>query len=262
MQSGAQVALLGSTAARELFPHDDPINQEIRIGRAQFTVIGVMESQGQSVTGRDQDDTVFVPLRSARQRIFGLNRANANAVNLLYVKVEDPERVAGAQAEVSDLLRNRHGLVDNQKADFGISNLAEIYAAHETSARTTSLLLAAVAAITMLAGGFGIASVMLASVTQRRCEIGLRVAVGARTRDIVAQFLSESVTIALLGALPGLLIGAAAAAALGAIFDWPILFKAQTMALTILGSALIGLAAGLIPAVRAAGLDPIEALQS
>lgn len=260
MQSGAQVALLGSTVAEKLFGPTNPIDQEIRIGRAPFTVIGVMHPRGQSVSGRDQDDTVFVPLRSARQRILGLNRANANAVNLLYVQVNHPDQVADAQQAVSNLLRDRHRLTAEQKADFGISNLAEIYAVHEASARTTSLLLIAVASIALIAGGFGIASVMLASVTQRRAEIGLRVALGARTRDIVTQFLSESMTIAVIGAIPGVATGIAVALSLSAMHGWPVLISAQSTALTVFGSALIGLAAGLVPALRAARLDPIQAL--
>ena len=262
MQNGAQVALLGSTVAEKLFGNSDPINQQIRIGRAPLVVIGVMHPRGQSVSGRDQDDTVFIPLRSARQRILGLNRANANAVNLLYVQVDNPHRVAEAQAAVSELLRDRHGLAANQKADFGISNLAEIYAAHEASARATSMLLIAVASITLIAGGAGIASVMLASVMQRRSEIGLRVAVGARRRDIALQFLTESMAVAVLGAIPGVVIGVFAALLLSAVFHWPLIFSIASIGLTVLVSATIGLAAGLIPALRAARLDPIQSLQA
>jgi putative ABC transport system permease protein len=262
MQSGAQVAILGSTLAARIFGEGDPLTHDIRIGRAPFRIIGVMKSRGQSVSGRDQDDTIFVPLRSARQRVLGINRVNPNAINLLYVKISDPTRMYEAEQAIEQLLRDRHRISPDQKSDFGISNLADVYAVYESSARTISFFLAMVASISLIAGGVGIANVMLASINERSFEIGLRVAVGAKRRDIALQFLAESLAIALIGALPGIALGIIAALVLGAIYHWPLILTAQSIGLVVAISAAIGLISGSAPALRAARHDPIRALQA
>jgi putative ABC transport system permease protein len=262
IRNGAQVAILGATVARKLFERERPLNQTIRIGQAPFKVIGVMEARGQSLIGQDQDDLVFVPLTSARQRILGVNRVNANSVNLIFVQVSDAERIFEIEQAVEQLLRDRHRIPPDQKSDFGIRHLADVYGVHATSVRTASLLLAIIAGVALIGGGCGIANVMLASVTERRPEIGLRIAVGARKRDIALQFLTEAAAIAISGALPGIAVGTLGALILGAAFDWPLSMPLHLVGFVIAACIAVGLAAGLIPALRAARLDPIQALQA
>ncbi len=189
---GAQVALIGQTVARTLYGGLDPVGQELRIRNVPFRVVGVMAKKGQSTWGQDQDDVVFVPLNTARQRVLGRNQANARAVGSIYVKVRDGESMSGVEDDVKALLRQRHRLQPGQDDDFTIRNLADIAATREASARTLALLLAAVAGVSLAVGGIGIMNIMLVSVTERTREIGLRLAVGARQRDILRQFLFEA----------------------------------------------------------------------
>ena len=258
---GAQVALIGQTVARTLYGGLDPVGQELRIRNVPFTVVGVMATKGQSAFGQDQDDVVFVPLNTARQRVLGRNLANARAIGSIYVKVREGDALSGVEDEVKLLLRQRHRLQPNQEDDFSIRNLADIAATREASARTLALLLAAVAGVSLAVGGIGIMNIMLVSVTERTREIGLRLAVGARQRDIMRQFLFEAVGLSVIGGAVGVISGMAAAYAIAHAAGWPLLIEPQSVVLAVVFSGMVGVFFGWYPALRASKLDPIEALR-
>jgi putative ABC transport system permease protein len=258
---GLQVALIGQTVGRNLFGGLDPVGQELRIRNVPFRIIGVMAKKGQSTWGQDQDDVVFIPLNTARQRVLGRNQANARAVGSIYVKVRDGEDLTLVEDEVKTLLRQRHRVQPGQEDDFSIRNLADIAATREASARTLALLLAAVAGVSLAVGGIGIMNIMLVSVTERTREIGLRLAVGARQWDILRQFLFEATGLAAIGGLIGVLIGVAAAYLISNAADWPLLIQPESILLAVLFSGLVGVFFGWYPALRASRLDPIEALR-
>jgi putative ABC transport system permease protein len=259
---GAQVALLGQTVARNLFGETDPIGETIRIRKVPFQVIGVMARKGQSSFGTDQDDVVFVPMDAARNRVMGRNRANARSVSSIYVKVREGESLQQTEEEARTLLRQMHRLQPGQEDDFQIRNLADIAATREASARTLAFLLAAAAAVSLIVGGIGIMNIMLVSVSERTREIGLRLAVGARPRDILRQFLIEAVALSTIGGAAGLVLGIGAAYVVAAQAGWPLLIEPQIAVLAVVFSALVGIFFGWYPARRASGLDPVEALRA
>lgn len=258
---GAQVALIGQTVARTLYGGLDPVGQELRIRNVPFRVVGVMGKKGQSTWGQDQDDVVFVPLNTARQRVLGRNQANARAVGSIYVKVRDGESLSVAEEDVKALLRQRHRMQPGQDDDFSIRNLADIAATREASARTLALLLAAVAGVSLAVGGIGIMNIMLVSVTERTREIGLRLAVGARQRDILRQFLFEATGLAAIGGAVGVMLGVGAAYIISNAAGWPLLIQPESIVLAVAFSGLVGVFFGWYPALRASRLDPIEALR-
>jgi putative ABC transport system permease protein len=258
---GAQVALLGETVAQTLFGSVDPVGEMIRIRNVPLQVIGVMAKKGQSAVGQDQDDVVFVPLNAARQRVLGRNLANARSIGAIYVKVREGESLSTAEEDVKALLRQRHRLQPQQDDDFSIRNLAEIAATREASARTLAWLLAAVAGVSLAVGGIGIMNIMLVSVTERTREIGLRVAVGARRRDIRRQFLFEAAGLAGIGGIVGVVAGVVAAYFIANAAGWPLLVQTSTIVLAVAFSGLVGIFFGWYPALRASRLDPIEALR-
>jgi putative ABC transport system permease protein len=258
---GAQVALIGQTVARTLYGGLDPVGQELRIRNVPFRVVGVMGKKGQSTWGQDQDDVVLVPLNTARQRVLGRNQANARAIGSIYVKVRDGENMSGAEEDAKALLRQRHRLQPGQDDDFSIRNLADIAATREASARTLALLLAAVAGVSLAVGGIGIMNIMLVSVTERTREIGLRLAVGARQRDILRQFLFEATGLAAIGGAIGVLLGVGAAYLISNAAGWPLLIQPESIVLAVAFSGLVGVFFGWYPALRASRLDPIEALR-
>ena len=259
---GAQVILLGQTVARQLFGEDDPVGQSIRVRNVPFTVIGTMDRKGQTVFGTDQDDIVFVPLLTARQRVVGANRANNRSVNQIMVKVREGENLAAAEAEIRALVRQRHRLQDGVDDDFQIRNLAEISATREQSARTLAMLLAAVAGVSLVVGGIGIMNIMLVSVSERTREIGVRMAVGARPGDILRQFLIEATTLALAGGAIGIALGLGVAKVVADTAGWPLLIQPEVIGIAVVFSAAVGVASGLYPAIRAARLDPVVALRT
>ncbi|MCZ7643400.1 MAG: ABC transporter permease [Pseudorhodoplanes sp.] len=258
---GAQVALLGQTVARNLYGGLDPVDQELRIRNVPFRVIGVMGRKGQSTWGQDQDDVVFVPLNTARQRVLGRNLANARAVGAIYVKVREGESLTQTEDEVKALLRQRHRIQPGQDDDFSIRNLADIAATREASASTLAVLLAAVAGVSLAVGGIGIMNIMLVSVTERTREIGLRLAVGARPKDILRQFLFEAAGLAGIGGAVGVVIGVAVASIISTFAGWPLLIQPEAVLLAVAFSGLVGVFFGWYPALRASRLDPIEALR-
>jgi len=262
MSGAAKVCIVGQTVVRQLFGATDPIGQTIRIRRVPFTVIGVLENKGQSMMGTDQDDLVLMPLNTARNRVLGATTlAKQRAVSVIWVKVDDGLDTNAVANQVSALLRQRHRLQPGADDDFSLRNLAEIMAAREASSRVLTLLLAAVASVSLVVGGIGIMNIMLVSVTERTREIGLRMAVGARTRDILGQFLVEAVTLSLIGGLVGTLIGVGGAFAVGHIAGWRVLLSGEAVLLAVAFAFLIGVFFGFYPARKAARLNPVEALR-
>jgi putative ABC transport system permease protein len=257
----AQVALLGLTVARTLFDESDPVGQSIRIRNVPFTIIGVLAPKGQTTFGQDQDDIVMLPFGTARQRIFGVSRANARNVGSILIKIREGDDMAQAEDDMRALLRQRHRLQANQDDDFIVRNLTEIAATRDASSRTLALLLAAVAAVSLAVGGIGIMNIMLVSVTERTREIGVRLAVGARPRDIRGQFLIEATTLSVLGGAAGAALGIGAAVVIASFAGWPTLVQPESIVLAIGFSGLVGIFFGFYPAQRAARLDPIEALR-
>jgi putative ABC transport system permease protein len=259
--SGRKVVILGATVAEMLFAEEDPVGREIRIRQTPFEVIGVMARKGQNPMGQDQDDTVFVPYWTARRSVMGASRANARQVGVISVKVHEGENMAAAEEAIRALMRQRHRVAANEPDSVSIRNLSDIQATRDASARTLSTLLASVAAVSLLVGGIGVMNIMLVSVTERTREIGLRLAIGARRRDVLAQFLLEAVMLALLGGAAGVLAGMALSHVLADVAGWPVLVRADAVLIAVGVSALTGLFFGFWPARRAAHLDPITALR-
>ncbi|HKW97225.1 MAG TPA: ABC transporter permease [Bryobacteraceae bacterium] len=261
VDAAAKVALLGKTVAGNLFGDADPVGQVIRIKNVPFTVDGVLSAKGQSPTGQDQDDIIIVPITTARKKVLGASQANANAVGTLMAQATGPAMMQEAQLEVRDLLRQRHHLQPTQEDDFTVRNLEEVFAAQETSSRVMSILLGAIASVSLLVGGIGIMNILLVSVTERTREIGLRLAIGAKTKDILTQFLVEAVTLALAGGVAGILFGAAGSYLISYFAEWHTLISPSAILMAFAFSALIGVFFGYYPARKAAMLDPIDALR-
>jgi putative ABC transport system permease protein len=261
-QRGGQVALLGLTVKNQLFGDDDPIGQTIRVKNVPFEVIGVMARKGQSAQGQDQDDSVFLPLQSARQRVIGSSRAKNRSIGSMLVKVREGEDMAEAEAEIKSLLRQRHRLREGDEDDFTLRNLSDILSTVEASARILSVGLSAVAAVSLLVGGIGIMNIMLVSVTERTREIGVRMAVGATPKDVMGQFLIEATTLALIGGVAGIVLGGILSQVVSRMAGWPLYVDISAIVMAVVVSGLIGILSGFYPAWRASRLDPVEALRS
>jgi putative ABC transport system permease protein len=261
LSGSGKVAILGQTVVDQLFNGTDPIDQTIRIKKVPLTVIGVLSRKGQNSIGQDQDDTIVVPLSTFRNRIQGTGGGKLKRVGSVSVKVREGQSMKAAEDNIRELLRQRHRLQPTQDDDFSVRNLTEMLAAQEESSRVMTLLLAAVAGVSLLVGGIGIMNIMLVSVTERTREIGLRMAVGARGRDILMQFLIEAVTLSLMGGAIGVLLGAAATFAVAHFAGWQVALSAQSVALAVGFSAAVGVFFGFYPARRAAALLPIQALR-
>ncbi len=261
-QAGAtKVVVLGQTVAQSLFGDTDPVGQVIRIKKVPFTVLGVLSPKGQSPWGQDQDDLIVIPLSTAKRRVLGVSQANARAVGAIMVRARDAGSQKAAEEQVISLLRQRHRIQPDQENDFTVRNMTEVFAAQEESARVMAVLLGAIASVSLLVGGIGIMNIMLVSVTERTREIGLRMAVGARGRDILLQFLIEAVTLALFGGIVGTAVGLLGSALMARFGDWAVSVDASALLLAFLFSAGVGIFFGFYPAKRAAELDPIEALR-
>jgi putative ABC transport system permease protein len=256
-----KVCVIGQTVAKQLFGGADPLDQAIRIRRVPFTVIGVLEGKGQSMIGTDQDDIILMPITTARKRVLGGNIAKQRSVGTIWVKVREGYDMKQVEEQVRALLRQRHRLQPGQDDDFSLRNLEEVAATQEASSRVLALLLAAVASVSLVVGGIGIMNIMLVSVTERTREIGLRMAVGARTRDILGQFLVEAVTLSLIGGLAGVLIGVGSAFVIAQMAGWRILLSAEAVLLAVAFAFVIGVFFGFYPARKAARLNPVEALR-
>jgi putative ABC transport system permease protein len=256
-----KVALLGETVARSLFGDADPIGQVIRIRKVPFTVIGTLQRKGQSLMGQDQDDVILMPISTARNRVLGGGAARQRTVGAIFVKVREGADMADTEAEIRNLLRQRHRVQPGADDDFTLRNLSEVLGAQEASSRIMTLLLAAVASVSLLVGGIGIMNIMLVSVTERTREIGLRMAVGARARDILMQFLVEAITLALIGGLLGIFLGVGGSYAIGHFAEWRTELNLQSIVLAVGFAAAIGIFFGFYPARKASRLLPIEALR-
>ena len=261
LDGATKVAVLGQTVEESLFGDGEAVGQVVRIQKVPFTVIGVLQRKGQTARGQDQDDTVIVPLSTAKKRVLGVSQANARSVGVIQIKAVSPDLLAEIQAQTVDLLRQRHRLQPYQDNDFDVRNLAEMFAAQAASTQTMTVLLGAIASVSLLVGGIGIMNIMLVSVTERTREIGLRMAVGARSRDVLGQFLIEAVTLALVGGILGILVGVGGSALITLLAKWSILITPASIALAFGASAFIGIFFGYFPARKAAYLDPIEALR-
>ena len=261
VDSDAKVALLGQTVVDNLFGGADPIGQVIRIKQVPITVVGTLVPKGQSPTGQDQDDIILLPITTAQKKVFGVNQARSNSVGSLMVQARSPQVIQQAQDEMRSVLRQRHHLQQGQDDDFTIRDLEEVFQAQETSSRVMSILLAAIASVSLIVGGIGIMNIMLVSVTERTREIGLRQAVGAKTRDILTQFLVEAVTLSILGGVIGIVLGVIASKLISMFAQWSTLVSPGAILLAFVFSALVGVFFGFYPARKAALLDPIDALR-
>ncbi|NWG04058.1 MAG: ABC transporter permease [Syntrophaceae bacterium] len=259
VDGATKVCLLGKTVVENLFGGIDPIGQIIRIKKVPFTVVGVLASKGQSTYGQDQDDTIMVPLTTAQKRLFGMQFPGM--VRVIAVQARSLEVMSEAENQITELLRQRHRIPPGQDNDFSVRNLTEIASSAEQSAQVMSLLLGAIASISLIVGGIGIMNIMLVSVTERTREIGIRIAVGAKGRDILFQFLIESLVLSLIGGTMGIGIGILGTLVLSEFTEWPILFSIQAILLAFLFSGSVGVFFGFYPARKASMLNPIEALR-
>ena len=261
VDAAAKTAVLGETVAQNLFGDSDPTAQVVIIKNVRFTVAGVLTPKGQSPTGQDQDDVILLPISTAIQKVLGVNKANAKAVGSVMVQAISQQAMDQAIQEMEELLRERHNILPGQDDDFTTRNLTEVFEAQETSARVMSILLGAIASVSLIVGGIGIMNIMLVSVTERTREIGLRQAVGAKTRDILLQFLVEAVTLSLLGGIIGIVVGLAASLLISHFANWSTQISFLSILLAFAFSALVGVFFGYYPARKAAFLDPIDALR-
>jgi putative ABC transport system permease protein len=251
VNAGTKVCVLGQTVVDNLFPDEDPVGAILRIGNVPFTVVGVL-----TVKGSDQDDIILIPVVTAMRRLTG--RTN---INRIMVSAVSQKRGDAAQEEVSQLLRARHNIRSSADDDFSVRNMADIASAVAQSSRVLTLLLASIASVSLLVGGIGIMNIMLVSVTERTREIGIRMAVGAKGRDVLLQFLVEAVVTSLLGGVLGILFGIGASKLIGLIAKWNTPMVPGAIVLAFVFSAVVGIFFGYYPARRAANLDPIEALR-
>jgi putative ABC transport system permease protein len=261
VDAATKVALLGRTTVQNLFGDTDPLGQIIRIKKVPFTVVGVLDRKGQSSTGQDQDDVILMPLSTAKQKILGAAPSSYRSVGSIAIKIRPNEDMTDAESQIRGLLRQRHHLQTNQEDDFSLRNLSQVLQTQEDSTRVMTYLLAAVASVSLLVGGIGIMNIMLVSVTERTREIGLRLAVGARKRDILIQFLVEAITLSLVGGTIGVALGFGSAYAISYVAQWRTVVAPTTIALAFGFSAAIGIFFGFYPARMAARLNPIEALR-
>jgi putative ABC transport system permease protein len=262
MAGSAKVAWIGSTVARELFGEQDPVDQVVRVRGVPMKILGVLESKGQNSMGQDQDDVLMMPISTLRNRIWGGDATSRlKRVGAISVKVREGQSMKVAEEGIKDLLRQRFKVQSGGEDPFQVRNLTEILQAQEEASRIMTLLLAAVAGISLIIGGIGIMNIMLVSVTERTREIGLRMAVGARGKDILTQFLIEAVTLSLIGGAIGVLLGAVSTWAVGSFAGWQVSMTIGSIILAAGFSAIVGVFFGFYPAKRASNLLPIQALR-
>jgi putative ABC transport system permease protein len=258
VRSATKVCLLGQTVVDNLFGADDPLGQTVRIRNIPFKVLGVLAAKGQSAGGQDQDDTVYIPVTTAQKRLFGTSFPGM--VRTIMVEARSLEEMGAAEQQIGPLLRQRHHLAQRQEDDFTVRNLTQFLEAAEQSSRVMTLLLGAIASVSLLVGGIGIMNIMLVSVTERTREIGIRMAVGAKTRAIRRQFIAEALTLSMIGGITGIVAGVAVSKVISALAGWSTVISPFSVILSFGFSVLVGLFFGYYPARKASLLDPILAL--
>lgn len=259
VDSSAKVCVMGKTVIDNLFGGQDPLGQIVRIKKIPFTVVGTLAPKGQSPQGQDQDDAIFIPVTTAQTKVIGtLFRGTVGAI---MVQALASGYLKSAQSEVTQLLRQRHRLQPGQDNDFDVRNLTELLAATQRAAQTMSLLLGAIASVSLLVGGIGIMNIMLVSVTERTREIGLRKAIGARSKDIMQQFVIEAVSLSMVGGIMGIAVGVIISVVIGRFANWDVLISPVSIFLAFGFSAAVGIFFGYYPARMASRLNPIEALR-
>ena len=256
VKAASKVAVLGATVAENLFPNGNGVGQIIRIKNVPFKVVGVLERKGGNMMGQDQDDTILAPYTTIMKRLSGKTK-----IDMLYVSARSADAVQAAQTEIDSILRQRHRIGPGQDADFQMRSQEEIAAASASQMNTLKMLLLMVAAVSLLVGGIGIMNIMLVSVTERTREIGIRMAIGAKGRHVLIQFLFEAITISIVGGLIGVLLGIGSSKLVAAKAGWPIVVTVESILLAFGVAAFIGVFFGFLPARKAARLDPIEALR-
>ena len=257
VRGAAKVAVIGSLAAEELFGGENPVGEIVRIKNVPFTVVGVLTSKGASASGSDQDDDIIIPYTSAMKRVIG-QQTNLRRIN---VQAADADALEEVETQITALLRQRHRIETGKDDDFIVRDQQEIAEAATATARTMTLLLGAVAGVSLIVGGIGIMNIMLVSVVERTREIGIRLAVGARSRDILRQFLMEAFSLSSIGGGIGIVLGITASECLSLVAEWPTLVSLEAIVIAFLFSAAVGIFFGFYPARKASHLDPIEALR-
>ncbi len=257
VRGATKVAVIGSLAAEELFGGEDPVGEIVRIKNVPFTVVGVLTSKGASASGSDQDDDIIIPYTSAMKRVIG-QQTNLRRIN---VQAADADALEEVETQITALLRQRHHIETGKDDDFIVRDQQEIAEAATATARTMTLLLGAVAGVSLIVGGIGIMNIMLVSVVERTREIGIRLAVGARSRDILRQFLMEAFALSSIGGGIGIVLGISASECLSLVAEWPTLVSLEAVVIAFLFSAAVGIFFGFYPARKASLLDPIEALR-
>jgi len=260
IRSANRVALIGKTVAENLFGDDiDPIGKTIRIKKSPFMILGVLESKGQSFDGRDQDDTIIVPITTAQRKLFG--NQIPGSVRMIMAQAKSEKYMGVAEDAITDLIRQRHNIRENAESDFSVRNLTAMAKTASETAKTMSMLLGAIASISLLVGGIGIMNIMLVSVTERTREIGIRMAIGAREKDILLQFLLEACVISIVGCVIGVALGLGGALLVKKMVGAEILISMRSIVLAFSVAASVGVFFGYYPASKAAKLHPIEALR-
>jgi len=260
MEATSRVALLGQTVVGNLFaPGEDPVGSMIRIKNVPFRIIGVLAPKGQSPTGNDQDDVIFIPFTTAERRVLGTQFLGS--VGALFASTERPEDLPAAVEDIRRVLRNRHRLQPDQPDDFTIRTQVDIGKVQEGTGETLRMMMFSVASISLLVGGIGIMNILLVSVTERTREIGIRMAVGAKRRHILIQFLAVAMTLSMVGGLPGVVFGILGAQATTMVAGWPTIISFQAIMVAFFFSVAVGLIFGIYPANKAARLNPIDALR-
>ena len=256
VRTAARVIVIGQTIADNMFPGTDAVGQTLRVSNLPFRVVGVMVRKGQDQGGRDQDDIAFAPYTTVQKKVLGNTR-----VQIAYVSAITEDATYTAQSQIGELLRQRHKLTANEPDDFTVRNMTDVAEAANETSKTMTILLACIAGVSLLVGGIGIMNIMLVSVTERTREIGIRMAIGARSSAVRSQFLIESIVLSLTGGTVGILLGVGLSLAIPAMLGWPTLVSMMAIVGSVIFSVAVGVFFGYYPARKAAALDPIEALR-